>query len=570
MKKITILFHIGFGKTATTWMQRQVFPRIKNCLYFGKYSEGDLMLNESFHKLHYQLFRPLHGKNRHRSRNSEDLLRQYAKEISEQILSKFSDESLEYEQVGNYKAILSNETIACYGNHDAELNLMLLSRVASAVKENLGREFDVSVQILVTFREQSSLLQSIYAFDYPHLSDKYQTFSDFIEEGLANHHDEVFGSLWVDEVVKLVRSLFRDDTVLFVPYEILKENPLEFLRQTIVKLGLVTSEQLSDFSDLDQENTNKGKDGANKLRDVSNMSKLIAKVARYKHFAPDFMFNTMKKVATFIRSHQKVVFRGEIKLTPSQRNKIRNLYRESNTRTAKLLSFDLGKLGYSVNDSQSSVMTPEKTVSTNLTASNSSDIAWHNATVTRENRECSKSSSHRSLVIWFTGLSGSGKSTIAHEIEERLFSQGAKTYVLDGDNVRHGLNSDLGFSDQDRKENVRRIAEVTKLFFDAGIITLTAFISPSRSKREEVKSMFSKEDFIEVYCHCPLETCEQRDVKDLYRKAREGLIKDFTGVSVPYEEPLDPDIILNTDVQTLEESVKTVFSVLNERNIFLD
>jgi adenylylsulfate kinase len=297
------------------------------------------------------------------------------------------------------------------------------------------------------------------------------------------------------------------------------------------------------------------------------VAKFINKVAQYKRFAPDFMLNTVKKIVAYIRSCQKTVFGGEIKLTPPQRNKIYNLYRESNTRTAKLLSLDLGKLGYSVNDCQSSDMVPEKTVSARPMAP---DIVWHDATVTRRNREFSKSGGHRSLVIWFTGLSGSGKSTIAHEIEKQLFSRGAKTYVLDGDNVRHGLNSDLGFSDQDRKENIRRIGEVTKLFFDAGIITLTAFISPSRSKREEVKSMFPKEDFIEVYCHCPLETCEQRDVKGLYRKAREGLIKNFTGVSLPYEEPLDPDIILNTDSQTLEESIKTVFSVLNKKNIFLD
>ena len=200
-----------------------------------------------------------------------------------------------------------------------------------------------------------------------------------------------------------------------------------------------------------------------------------------------------------------------------------------------------------------------------LSENKSSNTVWHHATVNRKRRESSGSVPHRSLLVWFTGLSGSGKSTIAHTVEERLFQLGAKTYVLDGDNVRHGLNSDLGFSDSDRNENIRRIGETVKLFVDAGIITLTAFISPFRSEREQVKALFEEGDFIEVYCGCSLETCEQRDVKGLYQKAREGLIGDFTGISSPYEEPLNPDLILDTDVQTLEESVDAVVATILER-----
>lgn len=199
----------------------------------------------------------------------------------------------------------------------------------------------------------------------------------------------------------------------------------------------------------------------------------------------------------------------------------------------------------------------------------SPNTVWHHATVNRERREGSRSASHKSLLVWFTGLSGSGKSTIAHAVEERLFQLGAKTYVLDGDNVRHGLNSDLGFSDSDRNENIRRIGEMVKLFVDAGIVTLTAFISPFRSEREQVRKLFSKSDFIEVYCQCSLETCERRDVKGLYQKAREGVIGDFTGISSPYEEPLSPDLALNTDTQSLEESVDDVVSFVLKRIEFV-
>lgn len=202
--------------------------------------------------------------------------------------------------------------------------------------------------------------------------------------------------------------------------------------------------------------------------------------------------------------------------------------------------------------------------------SKSPNTVWHHATVNRIRRESSGAVAHKSLVVWFTGLSGSGKSTIAHSVEEKLFQLGAKTYVLDGDNVRHGLNADLGFSDTDRNENIRRIGEMVKLFVDAGIITLTAFISPFCSEREQVRALFAEGDFIEVYCRCSIETCEQRDVKGLYKRAREGMIKDFTGISSPYEKPSNPDLILDTDTQTLDESASSVLSLLMQRGVFMN
>lgn len=192
-----------------------------------------------------------------------------------------------------------------------------------------------------------------------------------------------------------------------------------------------------------------------------------------------------------------------------------------------------------------------------------SNIIRHHATVTRELRELQNK--HKSTVLWFTGLSGSGKSTLAHAVEEKLHQCGCRTFVLDGDNVRHGLCSDLGFEDSDRRENIRRVGETAKLFIEAGIITLTAFISPFLEDRNRVRSIFQNGNFLEVYCKCPLEVCEQRDVKGLYQRARDGKVKQFTGISSPYEPPKNPELIVETDKLTLEESVIQVMGLLKTR-----
>jgi adenylylsulfate kinase len=195
----------------------------------------------------------------------------------------------------------------------------------------------------------------------------------------------------------------------------------------------------------------------------------------------------------------------------------------------------------------------------------SSNVVWHHATVTRERRE--QHNGHRAVILWFTGLSGAGKSTLAHATEERLHQLGCRTFVFDGDNVRHGLCSDLGFSAADRAENIRRIGEMAKLFLEAGVISLTAFISPFRKDRERVRSLVPHGDFLEIYCKCSLEACEARDVKGLYKRARMGEIKDFTGISSPYEEPEDAEIVIETDKLSLDESVEKVLGVLRERGV---
>ncbi len=199
--------------------------------------------------------------------------------------------------------------------------------------------------------------------------------------------------------------------------------------------------------------------------------------------------------------------------------------------------------------------------------SHSPNVIRHQAAVTRPRRETQNG--HMSINLWFTGLSGSGKSTLAHAVEQRLHLMGCRTYVFDGDNVRHGLCGDLGFSLKDRSENMRRIAEMVGLFLDCGVLSLTAFISPLKADREQVKEIIGAENILEVYCNCSLEICEQRDVKGLYKKAREGKIENYTGISSPYEAPDNADIELDTGTQSLRDCVNDIISELRERGIIL-
>jgi adenylylsulfate kinase len=195
----------------------------------------------------------------------------------------------------------------------------------------------------------------------------------------------------------------------------------------------------------------------------------------------------------------------------------------------------------------------------------STNVVWHHATITRDHRH--QLNGHKSAVLWFTGLSGSGKSTLAHAVEERLYKMNCRTFVLDGDNVRHGLCSDLGFSAEDRKENIRRIGEVAKLITEAGVIVATAFISPFKADRNVVRNLLPHGDFLEIFCDCSLEVCEKRDVKGLYKKARAGEIPEFTGISSPYESPDNPELIVNTGTHSLDECTDQVVGLLKTRGI---
>jgi adenylylsulfate kinase len=200
-----------------------------------------------------------------------------------------------------------------------------------------------------------------------------------------------------------------------------------------------------------------------------------------------------------------------------------------------------------------------------MSAPKAQNLTWHVGEVDREAR--AKAHGHRGAVLWFTGLSGSGKSTIGHRVERMLIERGAFAYVLDGDNIRHGLNDDLGFSPDDRVENIRRIGEVARLFADAGALVLSAFISPYRADRERVRGLLGPREFVEVFVDTPLEVCEARDPKGLYKKARAGEISGFTGLDAPYELPLAPEVHLKTMDLTVDEAAARVISYLEKQNI---
>ncbi|GEP80435.1 adenylyl-sulfate kinase [Staphylococcus carnosus] len=195
----------------------------------------------------------------------------------------------------------------------------------------------------------------------------------------------------------------------------------------------------------------------------------------------------------------------------------------------------------------------------------SQNITWHDSEVTKNERQ--EKNGHKSVVLWFTGLSGSGKSTISVALEKALFERGVRSYRLDGDNIRHGLNNNLGFSPEDRKENIRRIGEVSKLLSDAGLITLTAFISPYREDRDHVREILEDGEFVEVYTKASVAACEERDPKQLYKKARAGEIKNFTGIDAPYEAPEDPEIIVDTEENSVEEAVEQIIQYLEDQKV---
>ena len=198
-----------------------------------------------------------------------------------------------------------------------------------------------------------------------------------------------------------------------------------------------------------------------------------------------------------------------------------------------------------------------------MTVQKATNIKWHHGKITRDDRV--NLMKQKGGTIWLTGLSGSGKSTIAVELEHALIENKHQAYILDGDNIRHGLNKNLGFSPDDRSENIRRIGEVAKLFTDANIITITAFISPYRQDRDNARKLFQAGEFIEIYVKCPLDVCEQRDTKGLYKKARKGEVKEFTGISAPYEEPLNPELTIDTSKLSIEESTRTIVAYLEEK-----
>ncbi|MFO8234364.1 MAG: adenylyl-sulfate kinase [Bacteroidales bacterium] len=213
-------------------------------------------------------------------------------------------------------------------------------------------------------------------------------------------------------------------------------------------------------------------------------------------------------------------------------------------------------------------LTKQQTENPQKEKQKSTNVVWHDTVVTKEERE--KKNGHKGVVVWMTGLSGCGKSTIATDLQKKLFEMNCNVFVLDGDNVRHGLNSNLGFSPEDREENIRRIGEVAHLFAESGTITITSFISPYKKDRANARKLNEPEDFIEIYVKAPLSVCEKRDPKGLYKKARQGIIPEFTGISAPYEEPENPEILIETDKMSVEESVDKIIHYMQEKNIIME
>jgi adenylylsulfate kinase len=198
-----------------------------------------------------------------------------------------------------------------------------------------------------------------------------------------------------------------------------------------------------------------------------------------------------------------------------------------------------------------------------MTEQKATNIKWHHGKISKEDRR--RLLDQKGVAIWLTGLSGSGKSTIAVALEHALIENKHQAYILDGDNIRHGLNKNLGFSPEDRTENIRRIGEVAKLFTEANIITIAAFVSPYREDRDNVRKLLDHGEFIEIYVQCSLEVCEARDTKGLYKKARTGEVKDFTGISAPYEEPLNPELTIDSSKLSVEESTRAILNYLEEK-----
>ncbi|EIC22310.1 hypothetical protein [Thiorhodovibrio frisius] len=346
MKKLKLLFHVGFGKTATTWLQRQIFPNLENCLYLGKKGFNDLMYSREFHHLHYRLFEPLHSLKRYRSRNSESLVENYVAAMEQLIRKRFFLPS-------SGTVVISNESILGYGGYNAELNLLLLYRVVKKIKERLADDAP-EVQVLVVFREQVSFLQSYYAYDYAHQKYQHRNIDRFIEYGLIHHHEDVFGQLWVDEIMELIEDLLPHDQICFLPYEWLKIDPKGFLVQAIGEY--VSIEQISSLASAPKENVNRDTRDYNYLRDTSLIRKLFLHTHYYTRYLPG---RTQRMVAKELRrlqnqpimQHlQQPVIKGAIKMNEHQRKAIRALYCESNTRTARKLNRDLGALGYATQE----------------------------------------------------------------------------------------------------------------------------------------------------------------------------------------------------------------------------
>jgi hypothetical protein len=343
MISLTLLFHLGFGKTGTTFLQKNIFPHINNSIYFGKnINNYDMMFDKNFNEIHSQLFGPLYSTNRHRSRNSTALITKYAKYIS-QIVEKKCMESPNCKSI-----VISNESFLGYGEYNAELNILLIMRIISKIKAFLEpHDILIKPKFLTVFREQASFIQSFYSYNYPLIPKKLSNIDDFIEFGINNTHNEIFGGLFFDEVLDFIEEVFPNSEILFAPYEWLVEDPLLFIEQTIVKLGIANKQQLNEFL-VEPENVNRTFHGENKIRESTNTIKILNHALKLKDLVPVFLRETMKAKVQTIQRKQNIYSNKSLKLNEEQKGKISALYSQSNAKLNKRLKIDLGALGYAL------------------------------------------------------------------------------------------------------------------------------------------------------------------------------------------------------------------------------
>lgn len=347
MKKLHIVFHVGYGKTGTTWLQKNIFPKLNNCLYLGKF-EDNVMLNDDLKQAHSKLFNPMYGLKRYRSRNSYSFIKNYVDLIYAEILLNDAD-SVTHSENGISSVVLSNETILSYNNYNAELNTYILSQVISKLSNYLSKKYKVRSSILITFREQCSVLQSNFAYDYIHHRDKFETFDKFIEYGIRNNHEGIFGSLWNDEIHEQLSNLFEKTEVVFCPYEYINLSPQVFFEKSLVALGLMSMDEIDEYMKMEAENVNINKDGSHKLRSPSIRARFFQFIGKLRWFLPESWDEKMKRLfPNQIMLTGETVITGNIEMNNEQREMIQNLYRKSNDRMSKLISIDLGELGYSV------------------------------------------------------------------------------------------------------------------------------------------------------------------------------------------------------------------------------
>ena len=352
MRKIKILFHVGFAKTATTWLQKQVFPRLDDCIYLGKLVDnsadtitGETMIAKDLYEINCHLWKPIYASNPYRAQNSEPLINEYVAFLTRELIQKLSGSD-------NYtSAIMSEEAILEYSQNTGELNHYLLYRILNKLKDSLSEFCEPKISILVTFREQASFLQSYYAYDYTHQKERFPDFGKFLDHGIKNHHDAVFGGLWYNEIYRNFKDLFTEEELIFVPYELLSEDPASFVEKTIGHLGSTNLVELAETLATKRENANRGAKGSNKLRELSFVSTVIGSLSmKYKSMVPERYLDSVKlKRDLFVKQFGGIDVKGEVEINNEQRKMIEDLYRDSNTRLSEMISMDLCRLGYAVN-----------------------------------------------------------------------------------------------------------------------------------------------------------------------------------------------------------------------------